>query len=267
MSGHEPQVILGMQSVSKRFGGLIATNDVSLSVYRGEILGLIGPNGAGKSTILNMLSGTFAPSEGRIFYKDKDITGSPPHKMSMMGVTRVFQGNVLFQNLTSEKNVLIGIHGRTARGFWGSLVGSRYSREVEQAMIVKVGEILSLVGLSDVAQELAHNLPHGKQRLLCLAVALAGEPELLLLDEPVTGMNATEVAEMLRVIKMLQSEKGITCIVVEHNMSAVMRLCDRLVVISYGSKIAEGPPAEVCQERCVIEAYLGAEDGVDEDVA
>jgi branched-chain amino acid transport system ATP-binding protein len=261
----EPAVILEMQNVTRRFGGLVATDDVSLSVRHREILGIIGPNGAGKSTILNMLSGILAPSSGKILYQQTNIAGWPAHKLSMLGIARVYQSNVLFPNLDCRTNVMIGIHGRTARGFWGSLVGTRYSHRIEQEMRAKSDRILKLVGLSDCPEVFAHNLPHGQQRLLCLAVALASDPKLLLLDEPVTGMNATEVAEMLRVIRMLHSQTDITSIVVEHNMPAVMSLCNRLAVISYGAKIAEGVPAEISRDPHVIEAYLGAEQEADQD--
>jgi branched-chain amino acid transport system ATP-binding protein len=241
---------------------LTAVNDLNLKIYQGEIVGLIGPNGAGKSTVLNMISGTISQTKGMYTFKGKDITGLPPHRIAKKGIARVFQGNVLFRNLTVMTNVLVGIHLRNNIGFWGSFFGSSYSRNIEKIMYKKASETLMLVGLSDKADELAINLSHGNQRLLCLAVALASDPELLLLDEPVTGMNAEEVSAMVSIIRMLTDKKRITSIVVEHNMRAVMSLCDRIAVISYGTKIAEGSPEEITKNPTVIEAYLGAEKNV-----
>jgi len=255
-------VLLNICNLTKHFGGLTAVNDLNLKIYQGEIVGLIGPNGAGKSTVLNMISGAISVTKGMYTFKDKDITGLPPHRIAKKGIARVFQGNVLFRNLTVMTNVLVGIHLRNNIGFWGSFFGSSYSRNIEKIMYKKASETLMLVGLSDKADELAINLSHGNQRLLCLAVALASDPELLLLDEPVTGMNAEEVSAMVSIIRMLTDKRGITSIVVEHNMRAVMSLCDRIAVISYGSKIAEGSPEEITKNPAVIEAYLGAEQNV-----
>jgi len=255
-------VLLNICNLTKHFGGLTAVNDLNLKIYQGEIVGLIGPNGAGKSTVLNMISGTISQTKGMYTFKGKDITGLPPHRIAKKGIARVFQGNVLFRNLTVMTNVLVGIHLRNNIGFWGSFFGSSYSRNIEKIMYKKASETLMLVGLSDKAEELAINLSHGNQRLLCLAVALASDPELLLLDEPVTGMNAEEVSAMVSIIRMLTDKKGITSIVVEHNMRAVMSLCDRIAVISYGTKIAEGSPEEITKNPTVIEAYLGAEQNV-----
>jgi branched-chain amino acid transport system ATP-binding protein len=255
----KPPVILDIKNLTKRFGGLIAINDFSANVYRGEILGLIGPNGAGKSTILNMIGGSLLPTRGNCVFEGENITGLPPHKISKKGIARVFQGNVLFRNLSVKTNVLCALHTRNIKGFFSSFLGATYSRKVEKTMDEKIGSILELVGLTKNANELALNLSHGNQRLLCLAVALAGDPKLLLLDEPVTGMNAMEVTDMVALIKMLKEKRGITSIVVEHNMKAVMSLCERIVCISYGTKISEGCPSEVCSDQNVIEAYLGVE--------
>jgi branched-chain amino acid transport system ATP-binding protein len=240
----------------------MAINDLSLDIAQGEILGLIGPNGAGKTTVLNIISGSILPSKGKCIFKGENISGLPPHRISKRGISRVFQGNVLFRNLTVMTNVLIGSHMRNSLGFLGSFFNSAYSCNQAKAMRQKAMLTLELVGLSDKADELATNLSHGNQRLLCLAIALVSDPELLLLDEPVTGMNAEEVSAMVSIIKMLKEKKGITSIVVEHNMRAVMSLCDRIAVISYGAKIAEGSCEEITKNPAVIEAYLGVEQDV-----
>lgn len=254
--------LLEISNLSKHFAGLIAVADLNLNVRQGEILGLIGPNGAGKTTIFNMISGTILPTSGKATFKSEDITKLSPHQIAQRGIARVFQGNVLFQNFTVMTNVLIGLHLHTNMGFWGALFGTSYSRSREKVLRERAMEILGLVGLSQKADELVVNLSHGNQRLLAFAIALATKPELLLLDEPVTGMNAEEVSAMVSIIRALRDERGITVVVVEHNMRAVMGLCDRIVVLSYGRKIAEGSPKEIAENPAVIEAYLGAEEDV-----
>jgi branched-chain amino acid transport system ATP-binding protein len=251
--------LLKVRGLTKNFGGLAAVKELNFDVKKGEILGIIGPNGAGKSTVFNMICGTFKPTSGTLVFRGEDITGLPPHQIAKRGITRLFQGNVLFHNFTVLKNVLIGLHLHTQLGLFGFLFGSPAAHRREKVLHAKAMEILKLVGIADEADRIASSQPHGNQRLLCLAIALAAEPKLLLLDEPVTGMNAQEVSGMLAVIEKLRKKKGITSIVVEHNMRAVMGLCDRIVTISYGKKIAEGTPKKIASNPAVIEAYLGAE--------
>ena len=251
--------LLEVRGLTKNFGGLAAVSGLDFDVNEGEILGIIGPNGAGKSTVFNMICGSISPTSGTLIFRKENITGLPPHQIAKRGITRLFQGNVLFHNFPVVTNVLIGLHLHTNLGLFGFLFGSPSAHRREKALYSKAMEILQWVGLAGEAEKIASSQPHGNQRLLCLAIALAAEPKLLLLDEPVTGMNDEEVSGMLATIKTLRKKKGVTSIVVEHNMKAVMGLCDRIVTISYGKKIAEGSPNEIAAHPAVIEAYLGAE--------
>jgi len=251
--------LLEVRGLSKYFGGLAAVADLDFDVNEGEIMGIIGPNGAGKSTVFNLISGAIPATKGTLLFQGENITKLPPHKRAGRGISRLFQGNVLFPNFTVATNVVAGLHLHTNLGLFGFLFGGPAARRKEKKLYSKAMEILEFVGLAGEADRIASSQPHGNQRHLCLAVALAADPKLLLLDEPVTGMNATEVAGMLDMIRTVRKEKGITCIVVEHNMKAVMGLCDRIVTISYGKKIAEGTPQEISSNPAVIEAYLGAE--------
>jgi branched-chain amino acid transport system ATP-binding protein len=254
--------ILEVRGLSKNFGGLAAVSELDFDVNEGEILGIIGPNGAGKSTIFNLIGGTIPPTSGKLMFQNKDITGLPPHKIAKRGITRLFQGNLLFPNFTVLTNVLAGFHLHTGLGLFGFLFGSPSAHRKEKILYSKAMEILEFVNLADQADKIASSQPHGNQRHLCLAIALAANPKLLLLDEPVTGMNDEEVTGMLEMIKTVREKKGITCIIVEHNMKAVMGLCNRIVTICYGKKIAEGSPKEISCNPTVIEAYLGAEQDV-----
>jgi branched-chain amino acid transport system ATP-binding protein len=222
----------------------------------------LGPNGAGKSTMLNLIDGTLKVSGGTIVFQGHNITRYPPHRRAHLGIARVFQKNALFKSMTVLENIMAGSYLRTKHGPWGVL-GHSYDRVRRQPEIIaRCTELLEFVGLQDKTHELCVNLPHGSQRELCVAVALASDPALLLLDEPLTGMNAQETDSMIHIIKSINASRGTTVIVVEHNVRAVLGLCARSVVLNYGQKLMEGTPRQCVADPAVIEAYLGTDSDV-----
>jgi branched-chain amino acid transport system ATP-binding protein len=251
---------LEVRKLTRFFGGLAAVMDLDMDVQPGRIFGLIGPNGAGKSTVLNILGGSLRPSRGRIIFKGEDMTRLPAHERTRLGIARVFQENLLFRSFSVLENVLVGYHLQSKKDPSSILFMTRSRKKEEKELESKALETLDFVGLGQYANEPATNLPHGRQRLLALATALAAQPRLLLLDEPVTGMNAEEIETMLKMIRTLRDRRGITCIIIEHNLKAVMGLCDRIAVLNFGIKIAEGSPEEIVEIPAVMEAYLGKDE-------
>jgi branched-chain amino acid transport system ATP-binding protein len=246
--------LLEARNLTRYFGGLAAVNHVGLTVDEGEIVGLIGPNGAGKTTFFNLLSGFLRPTAGTIAFGGEDITRFRPHQVAGRGLVRTFQLTTLFQDMTALENVLLGMHLHSRLGLRHVL----FSRHVFlPAEVAHSREILEFTGLAAHADHLARNLPHGHQRVLGIAMALAARPRLLLLDEPVTGMNLEESGRVMALVKTIR-DRGTTILLVEHNMKAVMGTCERIVVLNFGQKLAEGTPAEVSTSSAVIEAYLGA---------
>lgn len=248
--------ILQVRDLVRNFGGIVAVNNFSLDVYPGSIHGLIGPNGAGKTTTFNVISGFYAPSSGTVTYLGQDISGRKTSSLAELGLIRTFQGTTLFHELSVLDNVRLGCHRGAKAGLVSRILGR--DRAKDDAADKKAHGILEFFGLQALAAEIASNLPHGHQRALGMAVALAADPKLMMLDEPFTGMNPEETKRMAGLVRRLRDEQGVTIMLIEHDMQAVMGLCETITVMNFGTLLAEGTPAEVRSSPAVIEAYLGS---------